>query len=170
MERKLLLLGLLQLHEMYGYQLHEIIDSHMGTGVQLKKPTVYKLLNQMADDGWLTYREEREGNRPVRRVYDITPEGKAAFLRLLRDNLATYMPAAFPSHIGLAFLDFLPPSEVLPLLQERRRLIEALLHNNQNLEPHPGSMQLVIDHQIRHLTTELEWLDTVIQRVENDLT
>ncbi|MFA9564800.1 MAG: SDR family oxidoreductase [Acidimicrobiales bacterium] len=51
MERKLLLLGLLRSHEMYGYQLNEFIDSHLGATVHLKKPTAYRLLNTMVDDG-----------------------------------------------------------------------------------------------------------------------
>ena len=33
----------------------------------------------MEQDGWVTFREEQEGNRPPRRVYKITPEGATAF-------------------------------------------------------------------------------------------
>ncbi|MGD8597706.1 MAG: helix-turn-helix transcriptional regulator, partial [Anaerolineae bacterium] len=76
MERELLLLGLLRSQDMHGYQLHEAIDSHLGMGVQLTKPTAYRLLSNMADDGWVTFREEQEGNRPPRRVYAITPKGE----------------------------------------------------------------------------------------------
>jgi DNA-binding PadR family transcriptional regulator len=111
MERKLLLLGLLRSQEMSGYQLNELIDSHMRASVRLKKPTAYRLLSKMADDGWITYTEERQGNRPLRRVYAITPKGEAAFQQLLRDSLADYSPAEFRSAISLAFLDALPAEE-----------------------------------------------------------
>ena len=63
MERKLLLLGMLRENEMYGYQLNEFLETHLGSAVQLKKPTAYNLLNKMAADGWISYREEQEGNR-----------------------------------------------------------------------------------------------------------
>jgi DNA-binding PadR family transcriptional regulator len=166
MERELLLLGLLRSHEMHGYQLNELIDSHLGTSVQLKKPTAYRLLNQMAEEGWITHREEREGNRPPRRVYTITSEGETAFQQILRESLADYKPAEFRSDIGLAFLDALPTEEALPLLHKRRAIIEDQLQTMSTDDKHHGAFQLVIEHQVRHLSTELEWLDEIIDRME----
>jgi len=75
MERKLLLLGMLRDHEMHGYQINEMVDIHLGSSVQLTRPTAYRLLNQMADDGLILFKEEQEGKRPPRRVYSITPQG-----------------------------------------------------------------------------------------------
>jgi len=166
MERKLLLLGLLRSQKMHGYQLNEAIDSHLGASVHLKKPTAYRLLDEMARDGWIVWQEEQEGNRPPRRIYSLTPPGEAAFQRLLRESLASYKPAELLSDISLAFLDVLAAAEVLPLLRKRRSIIEGLLqavsvHN----EGHPGSFQLMIEHQRRHLAAELEWLDEVITRI-----
>ena len=68
MERELLLLGLLRSQEMHGYELNEFIDSHLGATVHLKKPTAYRLLNGIVDEGWISYTEEQEGNRPPRRA------------------------------------------------------------------------------------------------------
>ena len=166
MEREILLLGILRRHEMHGYQLNELIDRHLGTGVQLKKPTAYRLLNRMADAGWVTHREEREGHRPPRRVYTITSQGEAAFQQLLRESLADYKPAEFRSDITLAFLDALPVEEALPLLRQRRSTIESLLQTMRADDKHHGGFQVVIEHRIRHLSTELEWLDDVIDRIK----
>jgi DNA-binding PadR family transcriptional regulator len=166
MERKLLLLGLLRAQHMHGYQLSEVIDSHLGMSVQLKKATAYDLLSRLENDGWITFYEERAGNRPQRRVYTITPAGEAAFQRMLRESLASYDPPEFPSDISLAFLDALPPEEATPLLRQRRTAIETLLDRVSQIGPHPGSAQLVIEHQIHHLTAELEWMDNMIQRIE----
>jgi DNA-binding PadR family transcriptional regulator len=166
MERKLLLLGMLRMQEMHGYQINEFIDTHLGSsGVYLKKATAYHLLNTMTDDGWVTYKEEQEGNRPPRRVYAITAEGEAAFQKLLRECLVDYKPAEFRSDIALAFLDMLPANEALSLLQKRRAAIEDLLEPIHTFgEHHGGGLQLMLEHQVRHLTAELEWLDEVIAR------
>lgn len=166
MERKLLLLGLLRSQEMHGYQLNEAIDSHLGASVHLKKPTAYRLLNEMARDGWIIDKEEQEGNRPPRRVYSLTPQGEAAFFQLLRESLADYKPAELLSDISLAFLDLLPLAEVLPLLHKRRSVIESLLQMASAHDEHPGSFQLMIEHQRRHLAAELEWLGEVIVQIE----
>jgi DNA-binding PadR family transcriptional regulator len=165
MERELLLLGLLRSQDMHGYQLHEAIDSHLGMGVQLTKPTAYRLLSNMADDGWVTFREEQEGNRPPRRVYAITPQGEIAFQRFLRENLANYQLSDFTCHIGLAFLDELSAEEALPLLHSRRAGMEELLESTRAHGEHPGSLQLMLERQVHLLAAEVEWLDTVIARL-----
>jgi len=167
MERELLLLGLLRSQDMHGYQLHEAIDSHLGMGVQLTKPTAYRLLSNMAEEGWVTFREEQEGNRPPRRVYAITPQGEVAFQRLLRESLANYQPSEFTCHIGLAFLDQLSPEEALPLLHRRRTDMEELLESTRAHGEHPGSLQLMLERQVYLLAAELEWLGTVIARLQN---
>jgi DNA-binding PadR family transcriptional regulator len=167
MERKLLLLGLLRIQGMYGYRLNEVIDSHLGTSIRIKKPTAYSLLNKMAADGWITFREEQDGNRPPRRVYDVTPEGEAAFQKMLRESLADYKTAEFYSDISIAFLDALPVEEAVPLLRKRRAMIVKLSDEAEKYEEHPGSFGFVIDHQLRHLATELDWLDSVIQKLQN---
>ena len=166
MERELLLLGLLRSQDMHGYQLHEAIDSHLGMGVQLTKPTAYRLLSNMAEEEWVTFWEEQEGNRPPRRVYGITPKGEAAFQRLLRENLANYEPSDFTCHIGLAFLDELPAKEALPLLRRRRAAMEELLESTRGHGEHPGSLQLMLERQVQLLAAELEWLDTVMARLQ----
>jgi DNA-binding PadR family transcriptional regulator len=166
MERELLLLGLLRSQNMHGYQLHEAIDSHLGMGVQLTKPTAYRLLSNMAEDGWVTFREEQEGNRPPRRVYGITPRGEAAFQRLLRENLANYQPSDFTCQIGLAFLDELSAEEALPLLHRRHAGIEELLEATRGHGEHPGSLQLMLEHQVHLLVAELGWLESIIERLQ----
>jgi DNA-binding PadR family transcriptional regulator len=136
-------------------------------GVQLTKPTAYRLLSNMAKEGWVTFREEQEGNRPPRRVYGITPKGEVAFQRFLRENLANYQPSGFTCHIGLAFLDELSAEEALPLLCSRRAAMEELLESTRAHDQHPGSLQLMLERQVHLLAAELEWLDTVVARLQN---
>lgn len=166
MERKLLLLGMLRSNNLYGYQINESIEAHLGTSVDLTKPTAYRYLNQMAEAGWITFSEEQEGNRPTRRVYAITPEGESAFQTLLRESLAYFEPAASHSSISIAFIDALPPEEALTLLQKRRELITEMQTNLQLDEAHEDGFAYLIMHQIRHLNTELEWLDEIIEHVQ----
>ena len=167
MERELLLLGLLQKEEMHGYQLHEFIDSFMQTCVDLKKSTAYYLLEKMAKQGYVTRTEEREGNRPPRRVYHLTPAGEEHFLDLLQQNLATYLPAKFPGDTGLTFLDNLPTEETVVLLQQRRQQLAKALTLIEQTPTHTGSLQFMIEHQQIHLQSELTWLDSVIARLSD---
>jgi DNA-binding PadR family transcriptional regulator len=164
-ERELLLLGLLREQGMHGYQLLEFIDTQMAACVDLKKPTAYFLLDKMAAAGWITAEQMQEGNRPPRRVYHITPQGEAVFQRLLRESLGSYPIAPFASDISLAFVGALPPDEAVTLLKQRRKAVAEQLAGVQAVPAHPGGAQLIIEHQIHHLTSELSWLDEVTARV-----
>ena len=165
MDRELLLLGLLRQQAMHGYQLMEFIDHALSLCTNLKKPTAYFLLDKMAEAGWITQTESQAGRRPVRRVYGLTEKGEAEFQRLLRENLASYTPARFPEDIGLAFVEILKPDEAIDLLSQRRSALAAALAETQAVPAHAGSAQFALEHQVRHLTAELKWLDEVTARL-----
>jgi DNA-binding PadR family transcriptional regulator len=164
MERELLLLGILRQMRMYGYQLHEFIERDLSSCTDLKKATTYFLLDKMAKKGWISQIEEREGNRPPRQVYEITPEGEQVFQRLLRENLRTHTSARFAGDIGIAYADSLPAHELQELLALRRKALVEELEIARAVPEHQGSIQLLLEHRVVHLQAELAWLDTIINR------
>lgn len=168
MERELLLLGLLRRHDMHGYELHEFINNNMTSCVDLKKATAYHLLDKMEKQGWLNSRKEDQDNRPSRTIYEITGVGEEAFQRLLRENLASYSETVFTGNIGLAFLDTLSHDEAIALLQQRRESLSTQLLFYKEVPTHVGSMGLVIEHQVHHLSSELAWLDTLLERLTQE--
>ena len=76
MEKQIFLLGLIRQSDMHGYQILDLINSHFNIIINITKPTAYRLLNKMAKDDWISLREEKEGKRPPRHVYSITPKGE----------------------------------------------------------------------------------------------
>lgn len=165
MDRELLLLGLLRQMDMHGYRLAEFIERDLTICTDLKKPTAYFLLDKMVKQGWITQHQEQEGNRPPRRVYRITAEGETQFQRLLRENLATYTSATFVGDVGLAFVEALDQTEARTLLTQRRTALAADLEAARAVPKHAGNWQLLIEHRILHLESELRWLDEVLNRL-----
>ncbi len=164
---KLLLLGLLRHQKMHGYQLFEFIERNLATCTDLKKPTAYFLLHQMEKDGWVRIEHAQEGNRPPRKIFILTEAGEKAFWQLLSENLSHYFPVAFPSDIGLAFIDQLRPSEAIQLLQIRRQLLIEALDTVKDIPTHSGSTQLLIEHQKAFLEFELNWLEALLNSLVN---
>ena len=169
MERQLLLLGLLRMQEMHGYQINEFIESHLGESIQLKKPTVYKLLATMQQDGWITSREQKEGNYPTRRVFAIAPGGESEFQKLLRQNLSQYSAASYLGNIGIMFVDALETKEACTLLSERRqRVFDSVML----LEEHAfkaGGFDLMLSYNRHVLQAELDWLDEVVDKLASQI-
>ncbi len=166
MERELLLLGILRRQQMHGYQLIEFIDQNLGTCTDLKKPTAYFLLEKMTQKGWITFEQNQSGNRPLRRVYRLTPAGEQAYQELLRAVLRTYTPAPFPADIGLAFLDQLDPAEARELLEAQMKNMQEYQEVLHTAPAHPGTAHWMIEHQITHLKNEIAWLQKIIHRLE----
>jgi len=163
MEKILFLLGLIRTAgNMYGYRINELIDSHFGVIVSITRPTAYRLLEKMAQDGWISFREEQIGGRPPRKIYSITQEGERAFQRVLRESLQSYSPSEYSSPVDMAFLSALPCEEALPLLNARRDRLRGLLQALDESRMHEVGFELVFEHQRRRFETELVFTEEVI--------
>ncbi|MBX0328589.1 PadR family transcriptional regulator [Oscillochloris sp. ZM17-4] len=166
MEERLLILGLLRSHAMHGYQLHEALADRAVTAVHLSKANAYKLLRKLADEGLVTASEEREGARPPRRVYRLTPAGEATFQTVLRTLLAEYAEPEFPAIVPLNFLAELPPAEGLALLRQRRAQLVTRLTSIAHMSEETRLAHLSLDYFHRIYQAELAWLDQVIARLD----
>ena len=162
MEKRLLLLGGLRSQAMHGYQLNEMLSHNAGLAITLTKSNAYKLLKQMEQDGWISARQEQEGNRPPRRVYTVTPEGEVAFQRLLREGLAAFPTPELPCAVSLDFLNELPPEETTALLGRRRQAVQTRF---ERLDAFPNEIRdshLGVAYLHRFYSNELSWLDDLI--------
>jgi DNA-binding PadR family transcriptional regulator len=168
-EHKLLLLGILRRQQMHGYQLFEYIDQGLSVCTDLTRPTAYYLLNKMAEDGWVSEEQMQEGNRPVRKVYQLTSLGEREYQRLLRENLSHFQPISFAGDVGLAMLDQLSSDEAVTLLQKRRESLVNALQEAQAAPLHPGSLQFAIRHQVFYLSQELNWLDQILAEMNGSV-
>jgi DNA-binding PadR family transcriptional regulator len=165
MEERLLILGVLRSHEMHGYQLHEFLADRAITAVHLSKANTYKLLKQLAAEGLVESSEEREGNRPTRQIYHITPVGEAAFHALLRQLLAVHVEPEFPSIAPMNFVGELPPAEALELLQQRRAQLAARIAQLAEIPAAERTAHLSVDFFFHTYRAEQDWLDQVIERI-----
>ncbi len=160
-EIKLMLLGLLRAGESHGYRLMEIVEQHIGLATDLKKPTAYRLLEEMMREGWLIYREEKEGRRPTRRVYAITSVGREQFIKLLSRSLECYQPAVCRHDIGLMFVDALSAEKVVSQLRKRLKIINR--HRQEyagEISGHAGSS--IVEHQLNHLELDCTYIEKLI--------
>ena len=166
MERQLLLLGLLRAQKMHGYQLNEFLERHYDFITDLKASTAYYLLDKLASDGYVGMAVEQVGNRPPRRVYEITPKGEAHFFDLLRANLAARTAPVYADEVGISFMDELSRDEVRACLAQKRQHIQAEIDRLTGMEAtlRGGSRQvyLALDHHLTLVRAELAWLDNLL--------
>ena len=162
MKKTLFLLGLIRSAEIHGYQIMELISSHFGLIVDITKPTAYRLLSKMADDGWIDYRHEQMGSRPSRKVYSITPEGEQIFQKILKQQLAEFDPVQYSDAVSLAFLNVIPKTELRPLLEQRIKSTQRALAKLDESEAHLGDYQMLFAHQRHHFEAEIASIQDII--------
>ena len=165
--RQLLLLGLLLDGKKHGYQLNEYFKHTLSLCADMKKSTAYYILNKLEKDGYVVQETERQGNRPERRVYELTEMGRSLFYELLRQNLGDFSQTYYDDDIGIAFMDQLPINEARQLLETKRDKLLAVLNQFNQVPAHEGSWRFVIDHNITHLEAEVSWLERVLQELSN---
>ncbi len=166
-ERTLLLLGMLRIESQHGYQLNEFIEHNLGRITDMKKPTAYALLERLEQSGAIESRLEQEGARPPRKVYTITAQGKALFVQLLTETLASATPYIIAGDVGLMFLDALPLNEAVALLQRRLDSVREQLDAISRVPAHKLGLgiDLAIEHQLVLLRADEVWLSDLMQRL-----
>jgi len=80
------LLLMLRNGESYGYELRRELAARAG---QLDPAVMYRSLRDMERGGLITSRWMRSKAGPKRRVYDITPTGRSALMRIAEDITGT---------------------------------------------------------------------------------
>lgn len=174
MSTRLVILGLLRDRALYGYELKQIIEEHMGDWTSIAFGSIYFALNKLADEGCIEkIATEQEGNRPSRSVYQITAAGRAEFMRLLRAVWGEIERTYFALDIGLFFMDALPLAEVKSYLHQRVATLEAIAqhldaHQAEQLEQGeaPRLANAIFDHSRAHFQAELAWTRDLLGKIE----
>lgn len=80
------ILGLLNLKPMTGYDLkHSAFDQTVAHFWQADQAQIYRTLDRMASQGWVTSELEIQTDRPNRKVYSLTDAGREELDRWLRE-------------------------------------------------------------------------------------
>jgi len=174
MSTRLVILGLLRERPLYGYELKQIIEEHMGDWTNIAFGSIYYALGKLDEEGLIEQvAVEQEGRRPSRSVYQITEAGQAEFLRLLREVWGDVERHYYTIDVGLVFMQALPREEILGYLQGRIAQLEGIIRYvtehqaEQMAQPEvPALAAAVFDHGLAHFRAELDWTRELLDRVE----
>lgn len=92
------LLGLLLAEPRHGYELYGEFSRELGRVWELGLSKLYAQLRQLEEAGLVATRMEPQPSRPARKIYHLTPEGRAVFLEWVRQ------PTPYLRHIRVEFL------------------------------------------------------------------
>ena len=123
----LAVLALLFERPMHPYEMAATLKQrHKGESIKIRYGSLYTVIGLLVKRGFITTKEtSREGNRPERTVFALTPTGydelRAWMQDLLREPVNDYPQFA----AGLSLLPVLAPEEVVALLRHRALRLSA---------------------------------------------
>ena len=164
MEKELLILGVIRQQPLHGYRLWELLSA-VPMGVRLRRSNAYRILDSLQERGHVSQTVEQEGNRPERRVYEITKSGEEAFQRLLRKSLRNDGRADLPNAVALNYLDVLDRDEALALLRERFESVESRVSENADLSDTALERLAGVGFAVAYDRFEYDFLSGLIDRL-----
>jgi len=167
-ERHLLLLGLLMAQSQHGYSINEFIERNLGRVSGMKRATAYALLERLERKGLVRMDVETVGNYPPRKVYSITPAGRASFFELITEFLVSVDEHSSAADIALMFVDWLDGDQAVQLLRERARRLRETAARLAETPSHKQArgVNVALERKLTLLRAEQEWLEELISRLE----
>lgn len=167
----LAILGLLADDNLHGYEIRRRLGQILGPIGRLSFGTLYPALNRLERDGAvavLGVTQSRTGLTTTRgrKVYQITPQGRALFEELLT------MPSLESDKeftLRLTFARHLSREARVRLLSRRRDvLVDRIAEEHETRRDQEHDLdhygESILSHRIEILKTDVRWLETLIAK------
>ncbi len=160
-----LLLGLLMDRPRHGYELYRHFESDLGGVWQIGLSQLYAQLKQLEEAGLVTVQVEPQPDRPARKVYRLTDEGRAVFLEwvrrptpyLRRIRVEFLARLYFFRHLGLEGLE--------QLVARQQEVCRAQIGRFARLaaESDDAYRRCVLEFRRGQLEAVIRWLDRCLE-------
>ena len=164
------LLGLLMTTPHHGYELYQVFSRDLGRVWQIGLSKLYAQLKQLEEAGLVTSETEPQPNRPSRKVYALTSEGREVFLDWV------YQPTPYVRHIRVEFLARLYFFQKLSLpgldqlVAEQKAVCASQIERFERIagDTEDEFRQLVLEFRRGQLNAVIHWLDHCLEILQND--
>jgi DNA-binding PadR family transcriptional regulator len=145
----------------HGYELYQQFSQELGRIWELGLSKLYAQLKQLEEAGLVEAEMEPQPNRPARKVYHLTAEGRAVFLEWVRQ------PTPYLRHIRVEFLARLyffrrlPLDDLEELVARQQAVCQAQVERFERLaaETDDEFRRCVLEFRRGQLEAVIRWLD-----------
>jgi len=171
------ILGFLNYGAFSGYDLKKMFDTSVQHFWSADQSQIYRTLARLAEQGWAEVEVVEQDDRPDRKVYHITEDGRAELRRWLTT------PLVHESHrsvelVQVFFAGQLSDEEVLAMFEREAEKVRAALACYDQVPQQAADYIEMVDSPreaffwlltleagIRSAQAHVAWLDSVIQRI-----
>lgn len=159
---------------MYPYEITTTLrERGKEDSIRLNFGSLYSVIQQLVKKDLIEVeRTEREGNRPERIVYAITPAGRQETDAWLRELIAQPVKEYPAFETGLSLLAMLPPADAARLLQQRLARLDAEIAEREALaashvvQQLPELFVVELTYRMAMLNAERDYVAQLAGRIE----
>ena len=155
----------------HGYDIHQRFTRDLGQVWRLSQSQAYAILARLETKGWVSRPPGRRERAPSRRILQLTPAGRKAFLGWLNTPSmarATTIRMEFLARVYFAQQYY--PEKLLQLFTQQRAVIAAGIKRLENLVDHDSGAlpfnRMSLALRIRQLELLKAWLSEVQAQVK----
>jgi DNA-binding PadR family transcriptional regulator len=170
------LMGLLSQKPMTGYDLDKLFNASLGFFWPAQYSQIYAELDKMEKKGWLASQRVVQEDKPNKRVYSLTAEGKAEFIDWLstsEDDLKTSFSIKSGFLMRLFFAGNTGKAQVLEMMRalqklccDRRAVFETIKQSIID-DDDDDYVKLTALYGEMANETRLAWTEKAIAHIEN---
>ncbi|MDD1774609.1 MAG: PadR family transcriptional regulator [Methanobacterium sp.] len=169
------ILGLLYEEPQYGYQLEKTIEGWgMRNWTQIGFSSIYYILKKLEKKELVKAKLEQMEGKPARKVFTITTMGRETMKEKIKDLLSWNKKLISPFDLGLAYMNYLKPSEVVECLENykesasgRIRFLESSVKTQKELKS-PPHMVALFSRPLKQLKNDVEWVEEFITEIKSE--
>lgn len=172
MSLKYALLGLLAENPKYGYEIKQEFEGALGNVWSVSYGQLYPTLRRLSEVRWVTKQTAPGKKAAEKNIYSITPKGKQKLDEWLLRPLRSSYKVKDEFTLKFLFFDKLPKEKVLEYLKAQQKKTVMQKENFQRTlvsirEDLNFFLQAIIRKGIIHLEAEIQWLEEVVNALEN---
>lgn len=170
----LAVLCLLRERSMHPYEMQQLLFArHWDEVLVLKRGSLYHAIKRLLKPGFITATGvSRNGRRPERTTYQITPQGEEGLVRWLREMVAVPLrePSVFMASVN--FLIHLTPDDAAAQLEDRaQRLTQEISEAETAMKPVaariPRFLLLEGEYLLCMRKAELQWVRNLVEELRS---
>ncbi|MFC1960463.1 PadR family transcriptional regulator [Chloroflexota bacterium] len=167
---ELAILSLVAEQPRHGYEIEQVIEARgMRDWTAVGFSSIYYLLKKLEKADLITAEIAKSTRGLGRKVYHITPAGRAACKEAVQEALSTPQPCYSPFQLGLANLPTLTQEEVLAALHTYhttlQEQLDQLTTKQEAQQPLPYFVDAMFDLSLAQIKTEADWVAGFIQQI-----
>jgi DNA-binding PadR family transcriptional regulator len=173
------ILGFLNYHPQSGYDLKKTFDVSVKHFWSADQSQIYRTLSRLTKQGLVEVEKIRQEDRPDRKEYHITEEGRTALIEWLAGPPPVGEPRSAPL-IQVFFMGQLSDEEALERFESFAQIMrmvltrydavpEAIEEIYQGVESDRERFfwGLTLENGLANMRANLEWAESVIERIRN---